>query len=119
MLLFGYSRPLPTDVRAGQPKKGASDAEGHGTVVRRAGPLCDAARLWRGVHARPAPGGAGGLWLCALSDAGRGALHVRWPREVSHARGWGDGVQDVCRYRVFSPKMSISNLLFLRVLFGA
>src|SRR5215468_1302328 len=84
-------------VQAGQPKKGESDAEGHGTVVRRADPLCDAARLWRGVRARPAPGGPGGLWLCALSDTGRGALHVCGPREVSHARGWGDRVQGVCR----------------------
>ncbi len=59
--------------------------------------LCHAARLWRGVHARPTPGRAAGLWLCALSDAGRGALHVRRPREVSHAGGGGDGVPGVCR----------------------
>ena len=59
--------------------------------------LCHAARLWRGVHARPTPGRAAGLWLCALSDAGRGALHVRRPREVSHAGGRSDGVPSVCR----------------------
>ena len=78
-------------------EKGESDAEGRGTVIRRIGPICDAERLWRSAYTRPPPGGAAGLWLCALSDTGRSALHVGGPREISHTGRRGYGMQGICR----------------------